>query len=119
MLGTLVLIFLQLASALWLGKKIIDAVPLFGPFKIAFMVIVASLLVWITGILSSEVVKEVDKPSRNALISAIAVSAVIVAINIIPLFSAYVIPIRETYMPGIGLEHMPVLGAILGYHLSK
>ena len=119
MLGTLVLVFLQLLGSWWLTKRILEVIPVFGPLKLAFIVITASLLTWIIGILSSEVIKEVDKPSRNALISAFFVSAVVVAVNVIPLFSVYAIHVRETYLPGIGLNHIPILGAVLGYHLSK
>ncbi len=119
MLGTIVLIGLQLGGSYWLSNKVLEIVGISGIPRLIFLVVVVSLLVWVIGVIASEFLKDVVKPSPNVLVSCLFVSGLITAVAIIPLFQDYVEKVQEAFLSGIPLHHYPLIGAVAGYYLSK
>ncbi len=119
MLGTIVLIGLQFGGSFWLSNKVMELVGISGLLRLGFLVVVVSLLVWVIGVIASEFIKDVPKPSPNVLMSCMFVSGLITAVAIIPLFADYVEKIQEAFLSGIPLHRYPLIGAIVGYYLSQ
>ena len=122
MLGTIVLIVLQLGANYWLVNRALNtelATKLQGPLKIAFAVVLSSIIAWIIGIIASEIIKDVIKPTPNAFLSSLFVATLLVCLLIIPLFSEFIVPLKDMLVPAFHVFDFAMIGAVIGYHFSK
>ena len=81
MLGRLVLILLQLAGG-WFGSQaIIKQIGLNGNLRLAALVIIIAIVVWLIGVIGAEVLKDVARPSGSTLAAALICAAIGAAIT--------------------------------------
>ncbi|MEM7618958.1 MAG: hypothetical protein AAF228_00665 [Pseudomonadota bacterium] len=124
-LGILILIFLQAAGGLWLGQSILRVFEERGIIlsnEILFVILFAvfvSIIIWSIGVLGAEILQGVTKPTKNTLVSALFVSAIVIALIKIPLFQQYIDPFRNEFVPGLFDIHLITAGSVLGYYLTK
>lgn len=125
LLGILILIFLQAAGGLSLGRALLELFEERGIIlsnEILFLILFAvfvSVIVWSIGVLGAEILQGVEKPTKNTLVSALFVSALVIVLIKVPLFQQYIEPFRNEFIPGLFDTHLITAGAILGYYLTK
>lgn len=112
MLGKILLIVLQIVVAWFLGPIIVGQVAIPGEFQLFFYALVFAVIVFVTGLLASMVLKDVGTPSSGTLTAAIVVA----------LLAALLAKFGPTYIPElhtIAQRNIVLAGAILGYLIRR
>lgn len=114
MLGRLVLLLLQIAGAYTLAPMVMGHIPVPGSFSLFVFALVASIIVFLIGLVGAQVIKDVATPS-SATLSSTLVLALIMA-----LVWTFVPPL----VPDIPWSKVPdrwavIAGAVLGYFAKR
>jgi hypothetical protein len=112
MLGRLVLVLLQLAVGWLAAPHVAKYVPSGGDLKPVLMAVVFAVIVFLTGVVGSVVLKEVAMPSSRALTSSLVLALVGAGLLFVPQIWQAV---------GLKVDRLlvPLIGAVLGYQLRR
>jgi hypothetical protein len=114
MLGKLILILLQIAAAWGAGPFVRQYIPVPGAFDLFVYAGVFAIIVYVTGILASLVIKDVASRSPAALTSALVVALIAAA------FATYGMDLVPQLPSGtISKRGLVLAGAILGCVLRR
>lgn len=114
MLGKIILLFLQIAAAWFFAPIIRGQIPVGGAYDLFLYALLFAVVVYLTGILAAQVLKDVAVPSTATLTSALVVALIAAAlVTFVPGIAAAI--------PGgtISNRGLVLAGAILGYFLRK
>jgi hypothetical protein len=114
MLGRLVLLLLQVIVAWGAGPIIRGYVPVGGMFDLFVYAAIFAVLVYLTGILVSLIVKGVGTPSPATLTAALVVALIVAAFATWGMDLVPQIPSSTISKRGLVL-----LGALLGYFVKR
>ncbi len=114
MLGRLVLLLLQLAGGYYSANIAMGYIKIGGDFSLFVFAVVASVIVFLIGVIGAQVIKDVSMPS-SATLSSTLVLALIFA-----LIWTFVPPL----VPDIPFGKVPerwavIIGAVLGYFAKR
>lgn len=114
MLGRLILLLLQAVAAWGVAPFIVSAIPIGGQFTLLVVGIVFAVIVYLTGVLGAQVLKDVAMPGPGHLTAALVLALVVAAICTFG-------PAIITGFPGSGLEHRVAVlaAALLGYFAKR
>lgn len=116
MLSRLILLAVQLIVA-WIGAPyIMRYIPGLGALQIFVYAIVFAVLVWLVGLVLSQVLRETGMPHSSTLVTCM----------IVALIGAALITWLPVLLPDIGRTMRqiptlayPLIGAVLGYHIRR
>ena len=116
MLSRLILLALQLIIAWFAAPIIMRYIPGLGALQLFVFAIVFAVLVWLVGLVLSQVLRETWMPSSTALVTSM----------IVALIGAALITWLPTLVPDLGRTMRqiptlayPLIGAVLGYHMRR
>jgi hypothetical protein len=116
MLSRLVLLAAQLVVA-WFGTRpILELLPPFGGLQIFLYGIVAAVLVWIVGLVLSQVLRNTGSPSSATLATCAALA---VAGAALVYFREYLPMEFRSATRSLRDEIYPLVGAVLGYAIKR
>jgi hypothetical protein len=116
MLARLVLLALQLAIAWFAGPEIVRYIPRFGGLQLFVYALVFAVLVWLVGLVMSQVLRETSMPSSTTLVTSVVVALIGAALIVwLPGF----FPDLGRPMRQIPVLAYPLIGAVLGYHIRR
>jgi hypothetical protein len=116
MLSRLVLLAVQLIVA-WFGAPyIVRYIPGMGRMEIFVYAAVFAVLVWIVGLVLSQVLRDTGMPSSVALAAALIVALIAAAIYT---WLPMVVPEAKRFMLNLQEKAYPLIGALIGYHIRR
>lgn len=112
MLGTIILVAIQFATALLAAPLLLRYVPVGGDLtKFAYAVAYA-VIIWVVGLVGSFALKDVNLPSSRTLGAALVGGLIGAALLLVPgLMAASPIKFPPLYLP--------LIGAIIGYMVQR
>ncbi|MGH1417506.1 MAG: hypothetical protein ACRBCJ_01465 [Hyphomicrobiaceae bacterium] len=113
MLGYLVLLALQLAGAWFIAPQTVRYIPLSGDLKTFVYAAVFAVLVWIIGVVGSQVLKDVRMPSSSTLALSLVLALIGAALVV------FLPGVRAAIPLNIPSLAFPLIGAVLGYMLRR
>ena len=117
MLSRLILLALQLIVAWFAAPEIVRYLPNFGGLLQLFVLaVVFAVLVWIVGLVLSQVLREMGMPSSSTLFTSIV--AALIGAALITWLPALV-PDLAGHMRRIPTLVYTLLGAVIGYHMTR
>jgi hypothetical protein len=116
MLARLVLLGAQLAVAWFVAPEIVRSIPRLGDFRIFVYAAVFAVLVWVVGLVLSQVLRETGMPSNSTLVTSLVVGLIFAAMI---LWVPQLFPDLGRLLPRIDSRIYPLIGAVLGYHLRR
>mgnify|MGYP001313739579 CR=1 FL=1 len=108
-MGRLILLVLQLVIGWFAGLAIVKMTTFGGNLKLAVFAVVFAALAWIVGLVAAELLQGVNRPAPRALVSALIGAGIGVALLFIPQV--------QPYLQGFNDLYLPLIGAVLGYHV--
>lgn len=114
MLGRLVLLLLQVIAAWAIGPIVRSYIPVSGDADLFVYAAIFAVIVYLTGILASLVVKDVGTPSPATLTAAVVVALLAAAFA---KFGMDLIP--QLPSTTISKRGIVLLGALLGYFIKR
>jgi len=116
MLSRLILLAVQLVVA-WFGAPyIVRYIPGMGRMEIFVYAAVFAVVVWIVGLVLSQVLRDMGQPSSATLVSALVVGLIAAAIYTwLPMF----VPEAKRVMLNLQEKVYPLIGALIGYHIRR
>jgi hypothetical protein len=116
MLSRLILLALQLIVAWFAAPVIVRYIPGLGGLQLFVYALVFAVLVWLVGLVLSQVLRETGMPSSSTLVTTLIVALIGAAlITWLPVF----VPDLARAMRQIPTLAYPLIGAVLGYHLRR
>jgi len=116
MLSRLVLLFVQLVVG-WLGAPyIVRYIPSLGYLELFVYAAVFAILVWVVGLVLSQVLRETRMPSSATLVSALVVALIGAALI---MWLPGLVPDLAGPMRRIPAVAYPLIGAVLGYQMRS
>ncbi len=108
MLGRLVLLLLQIIGAYFIGKIVMGYIPIRGDLSIFVFAVVVSVIIFLIGIVASQIIKDVGMPHSGTLSSSLVLAL------IFALIWTFVPPL----VPGLPWSKVPdqwavIIGAVL------
>jgi hypothetical protein len=116
MLPRLVLLALQLIAAWFAAPIIVRYIPGMGRLELFVYAVVFAVLVWLVGVIGSQVLKETAMPSSAALAAALVVALIAAAIYT---WLPMLVPDARRVMLNLPEKAYPLIGAVIGYHLRR
>ncbi len=116
MLSRLILLAVQLAVAWFAAPEIMRYLPRLGDLQLFVYAAVFAVLVWIVGLILSQVLRETGMPSSGTLFAALILALIFAAIII---WLPAIAPDIARLLPRIPTLVYPLLGAVLGYHIKR
>ena len=116
MLARLILLALQLIAAWVAAPYIMRYIPGLGRLQIFAVAAVFAVVVWVVGLVLSQVLRETGQPSSGTLVAAL-VGALIGAALVTWL--PVLLPDVRGVMRNLPDLAYPLIGAALGYHLRR
>ena len=116
MLSRLILLAVQLAVAWLAAPEIMRYLPRFGAFQLLVYAAVFAVLVWLVGLILSQVLRETGMPSSSTLAASLVVALIGAALI---LWLPDLVPDIGRLLPRIDDRLYPLLGAVIGYHLKR
>ena len=116
MLSRLILLALQLAIG-WFGAPyIVRYIPNLGGLQLFVYAVVFAVLVWVVGLILSQVLRETGMPSSSTLVTSLVVALIGAALitwlpTLVPDLAG---PMRQ--LPALAY---PLIGAVIGYHVKR
>ncbi len=112
MLTRIILIALQIVTALLAAPYIVRYIPIDGDPRLFVYAVVFAVLIWLVGLVGAEVLKGIDRPSSATLTVSLVCAAIGAALIFIPgLLQAIPFKIKSLYLP--------LAGALLGYLIKS
>lgn len=116
MLSRLILLALQLIVAWFAAPIIIRYIPGLGRLELFVYAAIFAVLVWLVGVVASQVLRETWMPSSATLVSALVLALIGAAlITWLPM----VVAEAGRAMRQIPTIAYPLIGALLGYHIRR
>ena len=115
MLGRLILLLVQVIGG-WFGANAIMSAIKFGEFRLFIFAVVASIVVFLIGVIAAQVLREVGAPGSPTLSRALTI-AVIAAL--LWSFGPTLPLLKEIPWNKVPALYAVLGGAILGYHMKK
>jgi hypothetical protein len=116
MLSRLVLLAAQLVIA-WFGAPyIVRYIPGMGRLELFVYAVAFAVLVWVVGLVLSQVLRETGQPSSATLVAAIIVAAIAAAIYT---WLPAVVPDAKRVLLNLQEKAYPLIGALIGYHFKR
>jgi hypothetical protein len=116
MLARLVLLALQLIAAWFAAPIIVRYIPGMGRLELFVYAVVFAVLVWLVGVIGSQVLKETAMPSSATLVAALVVALIAAAIYT---WLPMLLPDARRVMLNLPEKAYPLIGAVLGYHIRR
>jgi len=116
MLSRLILLAVQLAVAWFAAPEIVRYIPRFGELQLFVYAVVFAVLVWLVGLVLSQVLRETGMPSSSTLVTCLIVALIGAALI---MFLPGLIPEVGRVMRQIPTLTYPLIGAVLGYHMKR
>ena len=116
MLSRLILLLLQAVIAWFATPVIVRYIPGLGGFQLFVYAVVFAILVWVVGLVLSQVLRETGMPSSATLVAAVILALVGAAIVT---WLPVVLPDARAALRTIPDLAYPLIGALLGYHLKR
>jgi hypothetical protein len=116
MLSRLVLLAVQLAVG-WFGAPyIVQYIPNLGGLQLFVYAVVFAVLVWVVGLILSQVLRETGMPSSSTLVTSLVVA--LIGAALITWLPAIVPDLAGTMRQVRALVY-PLIGAVIGYHIKR
>jgi hypothetical protein len=116
MLSRLILLGLQLIAAWFAGPVIVRYIPGLGRMQLFVFAVAFAVVVWIVGLVLSQVLREVGMPTSSTLVSSLVVGLIGAAlVTWLPVF----VPDVRGAMRALPDLAYPLIGAVLGYHIKR
>jgi hypothetical protein len=116
MLARLILLALQVVIAWFAAPYIVRYIPGMGRLELFVYAVVFAVLVWLVGVVGSQVLKDTAMPTSSALATTLVVALIATAIYTwLPL----VVPDAKRAMLNLQEKLYPLIGAVLGYHIRR
>src|SRR5437762_11986534 len=116
MLSRLILLALQLIIA-WFGAPVIVRyIPGLGGLQLFVYALVFAVLVWVVGLVLSQVLRETGMPSSTTLVAALVVALLAAAIYT---WLPMVVPDAKGVLLNLQEKAYPLIGAVIGYHIRR
>lgn len=116
MLSRLILLALQLVVAWFVAPLIVRYIPGLGRLQLFVFAAVFAMLVWIVGLVLSQVLRDTGMPHSATLVASLIVALIGAAIvTWLPVF----VPDLRGPMRAIPDLAYPLIGAVLGYHMRR
>lgn len=116
MLSRLILLALQLIFAWFAAPEIARYLPNFGALQLFLYAVIFAVLVWIVGLILSQILRETGMPSSSTLFTSLVVA--LIGAALITWLPALV-PDLGGPMRRIPALVYPLLGAVIGYHMRR
>jgi len=116
MLSRLVLLLLQLVVAWVAAPYIVRYIPGLGRFQLFVYAAIFAVLVWIVGLVLSQVLRGMGQPSSATLVASLVVAPIGAAL--VTWLPALVPGLRAS-MRAIPDLAYPLIGALIGYHIRR
>jgi len=116
MLSRLILLALQLIVAWFAAPIIVRYIPGLGGLQLFVYAVVFAVLVWVVGLVLSQVLRGMGLPSSSTLVASLIVALIGAALitwlpDLVPDIGR---PMRQ--IPALAY---PLIGAVLGYHMKR
>jgi hypothetical protein len=116
MLSRLILLLVQAAVAWFATPAIVRYIPGLGGLQLFVYAAVFAVLVWVVGLVLSQVLRETGMPSSATFVAALILAMIGAAVvTWLPVF----VPDARTALRVIPDLAYPLIGALLGYHLKR
>ena len=116
MLSRLILLLLQAVIAWFAAPIIVRYIPGLGGLQLFVYAVVFAILVWVVGLVLSQVLRETGMPSSSTLMASLILGLVGAAlVTWLPVF----VPGARAGMRTIPDLAYPLIGALLGYHAKR
>jgi hypothetical protein len=116
MLSRLVLLALQLIVAWVAAPVIVRYIPGLGRMQLFVFAAVFAVLVWVVGLVLSQVLRETGMPSSSTLVASLVVALIGAAlVTWLPVF----VPDVRGPMRNLPDLAYPLIGALIGYHVRR
>ena len=116
MLSRLILLALQLVVAWFAAPIIVRYIPGLGGLQLFVYALIFAVLVWVVGLVLSQVLRETGMPSSSTLAASIVVALIGAAlITWLP----GLVPDLGRSMRQIPTLAYPLIGAAIGYHIKR
>jgi hypothetical protein len=116
MLSRLILLALQLVIA-WFGAPyIVRYIPGMGRMEIFVYAAVFAVIVWIVGLVLSQVLRDLGQPSSGTLVSALVLALIAAAIYT---WLPVLVPESKQVMLNLQEKAYPLIGALIGYTIRR
>jgi hypothetical protein len=116
MLSRLILLALQLIVAWLAAPVVVRYIPGLGRMQLFVFAAVFAVMVWVVGLVLSQVLREVGMPSSSTLVAALIVALIGAAlVTWLPVL----VPDVRASMRAIPDLAYPLIGAVLGYHIRR
>ena len=113
MLSYLILIAVQFMTAFLGAPQVLAHIPVSGDARTFVHAAIYAIIVWLVGLIASQVLKDVRQPSSSSLALAV----------VLALAGAAIIVFAPTLLNAIPLKfpalYVPLAGAILGYLIRR
>jgi hypothetical protein len=116
MLSRLILLVLQAIIAWFLAPPIVRYIPGLGGLQLFVYAVVFAVLVWVVGLVLSQVLREIGMPSSATLVGALILA--LVGAALVTWLPAFVPDVRSAMRTIPDLAY-PLIGALLGYHIKR
>ena len=116
MLSRLILLALQLIVAWIAAPVLVRYIPGLGRMQLFVFAAVFAVLVWVVGLVLSQVLRETGMPSSGTLVAALILALAGAAlVTWLPALA----PDLRAAMRAIPDLAYPLIGAVLGYHIKR
>jgi hypothetical protein len=112
MLGQIILVAVQFATALLCAPLLLKLIPISGDLKTLVHAAAFGLIVWVVGLVGSFALKDVSLPSSRTLGTALIGALIGAALLFVPGLVA-AIPLKFDRL------YLPLIGAIVGYMIRR
>jgi len=116
MLSRLILLLVQAAVAWFATPAIVRYIPGLGGLQLFVYAVVFAVLVWVVGLVLSQVLRETGMPSSSTLVASLVLALIAAAIYT---WLPVVVPDAKGAMLSVQEKVYPLIGALLGYHLKR
>jgi hypothetical protein len=116
MLSRLILLLVQAAVAWFATPVVVRYIPGLGGLQLFVYAVVFAVLVWVVGLVLSQVLRETGMPSSSTLMAALVLALLAAAIYT---WLPFVVPDAKPVMQNLQEKVYPLIGALLGYHLKR
>ncbi|MBX9588560.1 MAG: hypothetical protein K2X43_04595 [Hyphomonadaceae bacterium] len=116
MLSRLILLAVQLVVAWFAAPEIVKYFPRFGDLQLFVYAVVFAVLVWLVGLVLSQVLRETGMPSSSTLVTCLIVALIGAALI---MWLPALFPDIGRLLPRIDSRLYPLIGAVLGYHMKR
>jgi uncharacterized membrane protein YeaQ/YmgE (transglycosylase-associated protein family) len=111
MLSRLLLILLQIVAG-WYGANFVMPYVSIGEFQLFLFAVVAAIIVWVLGLLGSQVLRDIGQPGGGTLATTVVFALVGAALAT---WGPQMFPPLGATQP----EYLALAGAIIGYIIKK